>query len=60
MSAVVMRRKSNRWQRETMVSGSLWTSVVAKKNFTWGGGSSSVLRSVLNASRVSMWASSMM
>ena len=38
-----MRRKSNRWQRLSTVTGSLSTSVVANRNFTCGGGSSSVL-----------------
>lgn len=40
--------------------GTLWGSVVAKINRTWGGGSSRVLRRALNASPVSMWTSSMM
>ena len=52
-------RKSYCWQRERMVSGSLWYSVVAKMNFTRGGGSSSVFRSALNAPVESMWTSSM-
>ncbi|GAO05620.1 hypothetical protein PSR1_04535 [Anaeromyxobacter sp. PSR-1] len=54
----VSRRKSKRWQRERMVSGTLWTSVVASTNFTCGGGSSSVFRSALNAPCDSMWTSS--
>ena len=32
-----MRRKSKRWQRERMVAGILWASVVAKMNLTCGG-----------------------
>ena len=52
-------RKSYCWQRERMVSGILWYSVVAKMNFTRGGGSSSVLRSALKAPVDSMWTSSM-
>ena len=54
-----IRRKSYCWQRERMVSGILWYSVVAKMNFTRGGGSSSVFRSALNAPVESMWTSSM-
>jgi hypothetical protein len=60
MRAAGMRRKLWRWQRERMVSGSLCASVVAKMNFTCPGGSSSVLRSALNAAPESMWTSSMM
>jgi hypothetical protein len=40
--------------------GTLRISVVAKTNFTCGGGSSSVFRSALNALVESMWTSSMM
>ena len=47
-------------QRERMVSGSFCGSVVAKMNFTCGGGSSSVLSSALNAATDSMCTSSMM
>ena len=36
-----MRLKSKRWQRERMVIGSLWGSVVAKMNLICEGGSSS-------------------
>ena len=54
-----MRRKSYCWQRERMVSGILWYSVVAKMNLTRGGGSSSVFRSALKAPMESMWTSSM-
>jgi hypothetical protein len=49
-----MRRKSKRWQRESTVTGSLSTSVVANRNFTCAGGSSSVLSKALNALRESM------
>ena len=38
-----MRRRSKRWQRDSTVTGTLRISVVAKMNFTCGGGSSSVL-----------------
>ena len=44
-----IRRKSKRWQRDRMVSGTLCDSVVAKMNLTCGGGSSSVLSSALKA-----------
>ena len=60
ISSIVMRRKSYRWHRERIVAGTLCTSVVAKMKRTCGGGSSSVFRSALNASFVSMWTSSMM
>ena len=40
------------------MTGTLCTSVVAKMNFTWGGGSSSVLRKALKAPTVSMCTSS--
>ena len=60
MSGTGMRRKSNRWQRERMVAGTFCGSVVAKTNFTCGGGSSSVFRSALKAASVSMWTSSIM
>ena len=36
------RRRSKRWQRDSTVTGTLRISVVAKMNFTWAGGSSSV------------------
>ena len=57
---VGMRRRSNRWQRDSTVTGSFSASVVANRNFTCGGGSSSVLSSALKALRESMWTSSMM
>src|SRR3989344_1980710 len=53
-------RKRKTWQRERMVSKSFSSSVVARMNSTWAGGSSSVFRSALKASLVSMWTSSMM
>jgi hypothetical protein len=52
-------RKSYCWQRDRIVSGILWYSVVAKMNFTRGGGSSSVFRSALKAPVDNMWTSSM-
>ena len=60
MASAEMRRKSNRWQREWMVSGTFCGSVVARMNTTWLGGSSSVFSSALNAATESMWTSSMM
>ena len=60
MSSGSMRRRSNRWQRDNTVTGTLRISVVAKMNFTWRGGSSRVLRSALNAEALSMCTSSMM
>ena len=55
-----IRRRSNRWQRDRTVTGTLRISVVAKMNFTCGGGSSSVFRSALKAEVLSMCTSSMM
>ena len=60
ISASLMRRKSKRWQRETIVAGSLCASVVQRMKRTCSGGSSSVLSRALKASGVSWWASSMM
>ena len=61
MSRAASRRfKSKRWQRDRMVTGTFRISVVAKMNFTCGGGSSSVLSSALKALFDSMWTSSMM
>ena len=59
-SAIRTRRRSKRWQRDSTVIGTLRSSVVAKTNFTCGGGSSSVFSSALKALRDSMWTSSMM
>ena len=44
-----MRWRSKRWQRLRIVGKTFCGSVVAKMNFTCGGGSSSVFRSALNA-----------
>ena len=55
-----MRRRSKRWQRDMIVGSTFSGSVVANMNFTWAGGSSSVLSSALNAAVVSMCTSSMM
>ncbi len=55
-----MRRRSKRWQRDSTVTGTLRISVVANRNFTCAGGSSSVLSSALNAEVLSMCTSSMM
>ena len=46
-----IRRKSKHWQRERIVAGTFWVSVVAKMKITWPGGSSRVLRRALKASR---------
>ena len=46
-----MRRRSKRWQRDSTVTGTLRISVVAKMNFTCGGGSSSVFNRPLKACR---------
>jgi len=60
MSSGSIRRRSNRWQRDSTVTGTLRISVVAKMNFTCFGGSSSVFRSALKAEVDSMCTSSMM
>ena len=54
-----MRVKSYRWQRDRMVAGTFWISVVARMKMTWAGGSSSVFSSALNAAVESMCTSSM-
>ena len=59
ISASVRARNPKRWQREMIVAGILWSSVEARMKRAWGGGSSSVFSSALNASVVSMWTSSM-
>jgi hypothetical protein len=46
--------------RERIVGSTFCGSVVASTNTTWSGGSSSVLRSVFEASVVNMWTSSRM
>ena len=43
------RRRSNRWQRDSTVTGTLPISVVANTNLAWGGGSSRVFSSALKA-----------
>ena len=43
------RWKSKRWQRSTIVAGTLCASVVASTNTTCGGGSSSVFRNAFHA-----------
>ena len=60
MRSLAMPAKSKRWQRDRIVIGTFWTSVVAKMNLTWGGGSSNVFSRALKAWGVSMWTSSMM
>ena len=55
-----IRLRSKRWQRDSTVTGTLSTSVVANRNFTCSGGSSRVFSNALNACFESMWTSSMM
>ena len=55
-----MRLKLNRWQRESMVAGTFWISVVARINSRWAGGSSMIFSRALKASRESICTSSMM
>ncbi len=57
-AGVGMRRRSKRWQRETMVGVTLCGSVVARTKMMCGGGSSSVLSRAFSALWVSMWTSS--
>jgi len=49
-----MFRKSYRWHRDKIVGSTFSGSVVARMNFTWLGGSSSVFSSALNADLLSM------
>ena len=60
ISRVGMRLRSKRWQRDRMVAGTLFDSVVANMNFTCAGGSSSVFNRALKAAVESMCTSSMM
>ncbi len=60
MSSTESRRKSNLWQREWIVSGTLWGCVVHRMNTVRSGGSSSDLSRALNAEVDSMCTSSMM
>ena len=60
ISSASRRRKSKRWQRDNIVTGTLRISVVAKINFTCPGGSSSVFSKPLKAAVESMCTSSMM
>ncbi len=59
-SACDTRRRSKRWQRDSTVTGTRRSSVVAKMNVTSGGGSSSVFSNALKALRESMCTSSTM
>ena len=52
------RLRLNLMQRDSTVTGNFCGSVVASRNLTWGGGSSSVLSSALKALRESMCTSS--
>src|SRR5688572_5286130 len=63
ISGPLMRLKSKRWSRLNTGAANcaiFCGSVVAKTKTTRGGGSSRILRRAFHASRVSMWASSMM
>ena len=63
MAVGPIRRKSNRCKRDmtgAAAAAIFWGSVVANTNTTPGGGSSRILSSAFQASRVSMWASSTM
>ena len=53
-----MRLKANCWQRDLMVAGTLWSSVVARMNMRWSGGSSKIFSRALKAGVESMWTSS--
>ena len=46
--------KSYLWHLDSIVTGILWTSVVARMNITYEGGSSSVFKRALNAPVESM------
>ena len=59
MVSMDIRLKSYLWHRERMVIGSLCTSVVARMNMTYEGGSSRVFSSALNAPVESICTSSM-
>jgi hypothetical protein len=59
-SEIPGRRKSKLWQRLMIVGKILCFSVVASTKTTCSGGSSSIFRSALKASVVSMWTSSIM
>ncbi len=60
MTSASTRRRSKRWQRDRTVTGTFSISVVANRNLTWSGGSSSVFSKPLKAAFDSMWTSSMM
>ena len=55
-----MRLKAYRWQRERMVAGTLCSSVVARMNIRWAGGSSKIFNRALKAAEESMCTSSTM
>ena len=60
MSWGVMRLKENRWHRDRMVAGTLWSSVVARMNIRCSGGSSRIFSRALKAGVDSIWTSSTM
>ena len=59
MSSAGNRLRLNFRQRESTVIGSFCGSVVASRNFTWGGGSSRVLSNALKLFSENMCTSSM-
>ena len=54
------KRKLNCWHLDFIVAGTFCSSVVAKMNTTYSGGSSIVFKSALKAEVESMWTSSIM
>ena len=60
MSPGRIRLKAYCWHRDLMVAGTLWSSVVARMNIRWAGGSSRIFSRALKAAVESMWTSSTM
>src|SRR5882672_5615540 len=58
VSFVVIRLKSNIWQRDKMVGMILCFSVVARIKMAYGGGSSNVFKNALNAEALNICTSS--
>ena len=59
ISSILILRKSNLWHLDKIVTGIFFTSVVAKINLRWAGGSSKVFNRALKACFDNMWTSSM-
>ena len=55
-----IRLNANCWHRDLIVAGTFCSSVVARMNIRWAGGSSRIFSSALNAATESMWTSSTM